>query len=291
MQSFTQRIADSVDYRLKALLSRYYYGNRDGLPRWIRQRRFRRSMEILPRREPELDQLLRQGLAIFEMNPNRPNSRYSDALFLFDAIMKHRPTKVLECGSGLSTLIIAFALERLERDSGHKASFVSIDESAEYLDQRVRRILPPHLAPRVQLVASPIGYWKFENGLNGRIRAGIGYTALPRQDFDFIYVDGPQVRQGHYDGLNRIAEARGGVPEFLRHKPFDCDAINVLLNSERSATIVIDQRIDTRWQMKYILDRPYRSAYCFAPRKSVFIVPPSAVQSIRSNRLDADLGA
>jgi hypothetical protein len=285
MAPLMDRAARSFDYRLERLLSNEYYGNRRGWQRRIRQRRFRRAMTDLARCEPELARLLRHGLETFGMDPDRPNSRYSDALFLLDAVTAHRPARVLECGAGLSTLIFAYALDKLERRDGRRTEFISMDESADYIEHRVRPILPPPLRDRVRLMASPVGYWRFRNRNSGRVACGIGYAGLPQLDYDFIYVDGPQVRQGHYRGLKRMSDG-DPPPPFLERKPFDCDAVNAAIFSRKQTVVVIDQRIDTRWQIRRLLDRPYRSTYHFAPRKSLFVIPAAAVAAIDAEPLD-----
>jgi hypothetical protein len=280
-------LRDVINYRVKAALSSHYYGNQHGWQRWIRQRRFRNSMRALPQRFPELAELLDKGMLLTKRDPGRPNSRHSDALFLIDLITELRPRRVLECGAGLSTLIIAYALEQIERTTGLRSEFVSLDESAEYMEKMVLPMLPGRLAQRTALKASAIAYWHFENMRTLQSAGGIGYADRPKEHFDLIYVDGPQVRQRSYENLIRTSQ--GNLPSFLDHKPFDCDALNVAIESQKLVTVIIDQRIDTRWQMKALLDRPYKDRYHFAPRKSVFQITPAAVQFVRSTQIDPSL--
>jgi hypothetical protein len=277
-----------INYRVRAALSSHYYGSQHGWQRWIRQRRFHNSMLALPKRFPELAELLDKGMLLSKRDPNRPNSRHSDALFLIDLITELKPRRVLECGAGLSTLIIAYALEQIEKASGHKSEFISLDESTEYIEKMVLPTLPARLAQRTALKASTPAYWHFENMRTLESAGGIGYTDRPKQHFDLIYVDGPQVRQGQFRGLVRDKSV-SGVPPFLDRPPFDCDALNVVIESQKLVTVVIDQRIDTRWQMKTLLDRPYEDRYYFAPRKSVFRITPAAVQFVRSVQIDPSL--
>src|SRR5262245_50805583 len=94
--TFGARLQRSLDHRIKALLSSHYYGNQRPWQRWIRRRRFRNSMLALPSRAPELASLLRRGMEITKRDPDRPNSRHSDALFLLDVVTTLRPARVLE---------------------------------------------------------------------------------------------------------------------------------------------------------------------------------------------------
>jgi hypothetical protein len=283
------RLRNSLDYRRRDLLSRYYYGNRYPWQRHIRQKRFAQSQRVLRDEEPDLLKLIDRILEGMGRDPERPSSRHSDALFLMDQVFRRRPRWILECGAGASTLIFAYALAKLKRLYGHDGGVVSVDESPEYLAKMVQPHLSESLAPLVSFHASPVAYWRYDNLRTGRHYYGIGYGALPRQAYDFVYVDGPQVRQGGYHGVQKNADG-GSIPAALQAKPFDCDALNVLLDgiSAPQVTVVIDQRIDTRWQLKQVLSAPYPVAYCYAPRKSVFDLTAANVAFVARKGLDPD---
>jgi hypothetical protein len=287
--SVFERLRAGLDYRRRDLLSRYYYGNQYPWQRHIRQTRFARSRRILRDQEPNLLSIIDRMLEGMGRDPGRPSSRHSDALFLMDQMFQRRPRWVLECGAGASTMIFAYALAKLKRLYGHDGRVVSVDESPEYLAKIVQPHLSESLAPLVSFHASPVAYWRYDNLRTGRQCYGIGYGTLPRHPYDFVYVDGPQVRQGGYHGVQKNADG-GRIPTILQAKPFDCDALNVLLDgiSAPQVTVVIDQRIDTRWQLKQVLSPPYPVAYCYAPRKSVFDLTAANVAFVARKGLDTD---
>lgn len=267
------RLMNAIDYRQRAFLSRYYYGNRYFWQRYIRHRRFAGAMQKLAADAPELLQLINRMLAGMGRDPSRPSSRHSDALFLMHQMQSRRPKWILECGAGVSTGIFGYILNRLNRQYGHEGRVVSVDESADYIDAMVRPHVASEWARFVEIHPSPIGYWRFQNSLTGAVRYGIGYKHVPTYNYDFVYVDGPQVRQGAYQGIQKVA-VHGGLPGYLTAKPFDCDMLNVLLARKDSGAVAvaIDQRIDTRWQLLSLLEPPYSARYFYGARKSLFVL-------------------
>lgn len=282
MTLMTARIARAVDYHTKALLSRHYYGNQMPWQRSIRRRHWQYAASMLHEDEMELVTLLHHAFSITGRDPNVPNGRHSDALFLLGALGRARPMRVLECGAGISTLIIAYALDKLHDEFGHLSEFVSFDESAQYIANLVLPGLPANLWHRVTLMRRPIEYWRITNRLSGASAFGIKYEDHPRlTTFDFVYVDGPQVRQGSYENL--VKTNRGTVPDGVTDKPFDCDAL--WYASQSDITAIIDQRLGTKWAFQKLLDGPYEHSYHYAARKSVFKIGPENVQNLKWERI------
>ncbi len=103
---------------------------------------------------------------------------YSKYYILYKAIRKFKPKHVLECGSGITTLIIAFALKE---NGGGK--FVSMDELSQFGDTTARIVREKGLD--VEMRISP----SIED-VYGEI-SGHRYQNIPDYPYDFIFVDGP----------------------------------------------------------------------------------------------------
>ena len=57
-------------------------------------------------------------LAEYNKKTESTGCSYTDYFFLYRLIRKHKPTQVLECGTGVTTLVIAYALNQNELGTG-----------------------------------------------------------------------------------------------------------------------------------------------------------------------------
>lgn len=73
---------------------------------------------------------------------------YVDLFCLYAYIRANRPTRILEYGSGISTLVMALALEQ-----NGEGRLVSIEPSEEWADS-TRAALPAHLLEKAEVVHS-----------------------------------------------------------------------------------------------------------------------------------------
>lgn len=103
----------------------------------------------------------------------------TDYLFLRRYILKKRPSMILELGGGLTTYVMANALDEI--GAGH---IVSVDHIAAY-SEGTRDLLSPQLRNRVTFHVSP---------MIGEVYGGVSalrYRDVPAGEYDLIYVDGP----------------------------------------------------------------------------------------------------
>ena len=151
---------------------------------------------------------------------------FSDYWELYRWIRRHSPLWVLECGSGVSSGVIAAALAENGR-----GRLVSLDESRSYQAQASTR-LPARLKTWVEFHYSDVAFQRYA-GVQG-----IFYREVPQHPYDFVFVDGPA-------GPPRTA---------ADEKPFNSDFINILLNTpDRPVAAMIDQRITTLWAYRRLL--------------------------------------
>lgn len=144
---------------------------------------------------------------------------YSELWVLDRHFRKARPSAILELGSGISTVVIANAVRALAKQ-GHVCRFVSMEESAQYHAQLVS-IFPPELLKHADIRCSPVEDRPIAGDLIART-----YRDKPRDQYDFVFIDGPQVPKS------------GGY--------FDADILDVLEWNEGPVTAFLDQRIATR---------------------------------------------
>jgi len=108
----------------------------------------------------------------------------SDYVRLYIAVRTLRPVSVLECGTGLSTTAIAYALHCNDRDYGDAGHVISMEESPEWYEEAIR-CLPHLVADYVRIVLSPR-----VDREHHRLR-GVCYAAIPDEPYEFVFVDGP----------------------------------------------------------------------------------------------------
>lgn len=150
------------------------------------QRRFNKLERRMERETAQTEALLALEKTLrFErpLPPSRGWAASPDLLrFLVDTVRSKQPASVVECGSGLSTLVIARALQL--NGTGH---VYSMDHSAEFAS-----------SVREQLEAYGVSDWAtvIHAPLTSTNSVGHGSnwydsSKLPDQEFDMIVIDGP----------------------------------------------------------------------------------------------------
>ena len=152
---------------------------------------------------------------------NSTGGEYSDYMALYDHVRTHKPREILECGTGVSTIIMAFALMENEREFGIKGRIASMEDKEKWY-RVAEDLLPPEMAPYVDLVLSP----RVEDGWY--IFRGIRYESVPDRKYDFVFVDGPD-----FDSLTD-----GKLT-------FDFDLIRVVEKADHPVHAIVDDRLST----------------------------------------------
>lgn len=115
-------------------------------------------------------------------------------------IVIHRPTTILEIGSGLSTIILSNIISEL----GYKPKFISIDQDASW---------QKHLEGQCKNV----NFYDFEIGFNSEFAMQGGKwfeipedSCLRKGNYDLVIIDGPKGFESKY--------ARFGIVNFLKER-------------------------------------------------------------------------
>ena len=146
---------------------------------------------------------------------------YSDYWLLYSYIRSVQPKEVLECGTGVTTLILAYAMRDNEKNNGVRGRITSMESVTECYES-ARKLMPEHLRPYVDIVFSPKvedAYYFFR---------GVRYESVPERSYEFVYIDGP--------GTSAPSDG---------HKTFNCDLIKVVERSAIPVVALIDTRMST----------------------------------------------
>ena len=134
--------------------------------------------------QPELARLLAQTQSSISTGAD-----LTDYFILHRYIMVRRPRRILELGSGVTTIIMADALMRIaSQNSGEPSGHLETMESIPKYYENARSLCLPHLRTFVSYNFSP----QKETQWRGELWT-VGYENLPRGEFDFVFVDGPDL--------------------------------------------------------------------------------------------------
>jgi len=142
---------------------------------------------------------------------------YSDYLTLYEQVRTRRPREILECGTGITTVVLAYALmENAAEDRTAPGRVTSMEDDREWYDVACAR-LPDEVADVVDMVHSPKkdGFYKCFRGVQ--------YEEVPDRPYDFVFSDGP----------DRHSPVNGD-------KLFNLDFIHVVVRSKAPVFGVVD---------------------------------------------------
>ena len=162
----------------------------------------------------------------------------SDYWTLYDQVRTHRPREILECGTGVSTVVLAHALKENQAEGSPAGRVTSMEEDEDW-HRTASGNLPAHLTDVVDLLHSPKvdGFYKMFRGVQ--------YESLPERAYDFVFSDGPE----------RHSPVNGD-------KLFDLDLIQVVMRSETPVRAIVDNHYLTFYVLQKVfgLDKARYSA-------------------------------
>ncbi len=150
---------------------------------------------------------LRQSLALRAPAPLTTPWTATPALMvtLVQIIADHRPRRIVELGSGFSTMVCAYALERYA-DGGH---LYSLDHEAQYA-QATRELLARHEhSARATVLHAPLETVTTEVGKQRWYQIDELVSSLAGEQIDLLIVDGPPGKAqplARYPALERLQE-------------------------------------------------------------------------------------
>ena len=146
---------------------------------------------------------------------------YGDYAALYSYVRRAKPKEILECGTGVSTVIMAQALAENERETGVRGRITSMEELPEYYEM-AKGLLPEDLLPYIDLVLSDTEEYRYG------IFRGMKYRLIPKRTYDFVFVDGPNTRSAEYGDYT-----------------FDADVLSVVQAQQEPLVAMVDGRSST----------------------------------------------
>ena len=153
---------------------------------------------------------------------------FSDLWILYNYVKKTKPIEVLECGTGVSTIVMAYALMENEIQGHGKGRITSMEDQEKWYEH-AKTIMPDQLKTYIDLIHSTKVEYCYA------IFRGIGYKKVPERAYEFVFIDGPETTAPS-DGMTS----------------FDFDSINVVIKSNNPVYGIIDKRIGTSYVFQKI---------------------------------------
>ncbi len=143
-----------------------------------------------------------------------------DYIVLYDFVKKKRPQYILECGTGISTFIIAQSIKDNLITSEKGCKLVSMESEKHYYDHQMD-IFPKEFNDFVEIIYSPIKLYGYS------FIRGTTYQDVPEYPYELVFVDGP----------NQVMREKGRM--------CNMDFVKILENSDNPISCVIDSRVHT----------------------------------------------
>jgi len=201
------------------------------LPHTLRKpilRLARRPVEAAARRRvqgnPDLWSLIRGYLAKTEST----GCQYVDYDVLYRRVRETKPREVLECGTGVSTVVVAQALRENALRDGIRGRVTSM-EDLEFWFEMAGRLLPDELRDYAEIRLSP----KVEDGYT--IFRGVRYAEIPERRYELVFVDGP-----------------GTLAPSDDTRCFDFDFLHVVRRAEHPVFGIVDGRLTTCYVLQKV---------------------------------------
>lgn len=153
---------------------------------------------------------------------------YTDYWTLYNYVRQNKPSQILECGTGVTTIVMAYALMENERKGLPKGRLISMENDEKWFDLAIK-LLPKEMNGVAEIMLSEKAEYCYS------IFRGVGYRDIPELDYDFVFVDGP----------GTIAPSDGT-------RSFDFDFINVVKNSTTPVFGIVDKRMGTCYVLQKI---------------------------------------
>lgn len=168
-------------------------------------------------------------IAEYAQKSNTTGTKFPTLWRAVRIILAKKPTHILECGTGLSTIVLGAAVRKLRAaDAGYKGHIVSM-ESVEVWYDIARQNLPEKYAEVAEIVLGPREKDEF------LFFRGYRHSNIPVLDYDFVFLDGPS-----YNDDNGSA--------------FCSDVFHIV---EISGAPVIRGVVDTRVSSVYVMQKVF----------------------------------
>lgn len=189
----------------------------------------RKLLQIHSKKQLSQNILLWKSLQDYIQKTNSTGCGYIDYYRLYQQIKKGRFKEVLECGTGVTTLIIAHALMENEKETGVSGRVTSMEEFGQWLEMS-EKLLPKQYCKYVNFVLSATEEDRFS------FFRDVRYSSIPERAYDFVFVDGPK----YHSPIDNCPT-------------FDFDFIHILTKSRTPVAGMIGKRVSTVFVLQQLL--------------------------------------
>lgn len=188
----------------------------------------RRPIEAAARRRVQANADLSSLIQGYLAKTEATGCEYVDYDVIYRRIRESKPREVLECGTGVSTVVAAQALRENALRDGVRGRVTSM-EDVEYWFERATRLLPDELRDYAEIRLSP----RVEDGYT--IFRGVRYAEIPERRYELVFVDGP----------GTLAPSDGT-------RSFDFDFLHVVRRAEHPVFGIVDGRLTTCYVLQKV---------------------------------------
>ena len=213
----------------------------------------RKLISVRSQRKLKANKALWSALSAYIEQSSSTGCSYIDYYEIYEYVRRQKPLEILECGTGVSTLVIAHALLENYEETGNFGQLTSMEESENWLEIS-QKLLPDIYAKFVDFRLS-----KTIDDAYSLFR-GVRYEFIPKKNYDFVFVDGPKYVSPS-DGMYT----------------FDFDFIHILKNASNPVSCMIDKRISTIFVLQQLLGA---QTVTYSAIKGIGYVKPSTKSSL-----------
>ncbi len=141
---------------------------------------------------------LEQELSAYREASQTTGTQWITLWLAVKGILRHRPTEILESGTGSSTLVLAALVQKMRAEDPAYQGRITSMESVKEWHAIASANLPDKYTDVVEIILGPRE--KFEMGFF----RGYAHSGIPHRDYSFVLLDAPSYSDDH--GLSFCAD-------------------------------------------------------------------------------------
>lgn len=148
---------------------------------------------------------------------------------LYEYVRRYKPQYVLECGTGLSTHIIATAMRRFSEPCHKEIKLISMESEAEWYREAAKHFDLEKFS-FAEILLSPIAHYRYS------FVDGMVYSETPEYPYDFVFVDGPYYADRcDMDFIKVLQSSKKNLSALIDSRRTSCLAYSALLGRDKLA--------------------------------------------------------
>jgi hypothetical protein len=155
-------------------------------------------------------------------------TKYTTLRLAVKKIQKHKPNYILECGTGVSTIVLGECILQLKKaDPLYAPKLISM-ESVEFWYLKAKEILPREYHDIINIIYGERKLYEFH------MFRGYTHSNIPKLNYDFIFLDGPGYKDDR--GLTCCMDF-----VHVREDISDCKEVKGVIDTRVSSVFICQQ--------------------------------------------------